>query len=417
MENVIRELNFKKKMVIYGREQLENHFENDIDRKRFLAGLVEEFEYEADEITIMNFNGLLMVKIESDETISRVYTSDGMKYFTLPNADNTSSILNILSVMKGDLKLEDSNAPIIFNDNYGKYIKSIKGFAIPGKTLKMIQDYIYSEVNVLLKGGPGTGKTDLPQRLAEQLDMECLVIDCGTIKTPQDWFGTREFVEGKGTEFVASELIEYIQKPCIIVLDEINRTTPDCHNSIFRILDGNRKVHILPLKKTIEVHPHCIIMATMNEGRSHTGTFMLDSAITDRFEIFNLDIPSQSQITKILKNRYPLVHPLYLDAIAKLTHKLNDLYNDETLNVQIGLRPALSACVLITRNNKFIDVLNQSFVSRFSSEGGVDSECSIVRQTMTGLIESELLQSINCTLNSSDNLYGDDNDFDNHEFD
>lgn len=416
MENLLEKELYEKELTIYGKDELEAQFENQIERNIFVTSLVKEFKHTADEITVMRMtNELIVVKIqENDKVTSRLYRRDG-KYVEIPGGDSTEDALSILSVIKGN-KQDLKQSEVVFPDNYGKYVKSLPDFVIPGKTLKMMQDYMYSNVNVLIKGGPGTGKTDFPQRLATTLGMKCLVVDCGTIKTPQDWFGTREYVEGEGTTFVQSELVEYLQQPSIIILDEINRTTPDCHNSIFRILDGNRQVHIMALKKTIKVHPHCIIIGTMNEGRSHTGTYMMDSAITDRFEMFTLDIPTEGQIVKLLSKKYPTVHRDYLDAIAKLTHKINKLYNDEQLNVQVGLRPALSACTLLARNNKLIDVLNQSFVGRFSSEGGADSEATLVRQAFTGIITKELLNSKNCDLQNSDNLYGEDEDYENNEY-
>ena len=400
MENVLRE-----DLIIYGKEELELHFESRVEQNVFISSLYKEFKHVATEISLMRITDELMVaKIEMNgETTSRLYRKDG-KYVEITGDDSTYDAMNMLTVIKGQQNTFKGNefkeAEISFPDNYGNYVKSVPGFVIQGKTLKMMQDYMYNGVNVLIKGGPGTGKTEFPQRLAEALGMESLVVDCGTIKTPQDWFGTREYVEGQGTTFVTSQLVEYLQQPSIIILDEINRTTPDCHNSIFRILDGNRQVHIMALKKTIKVHPHCIIVATMNEGRSHTGTFMMDSAITDRFEVFTLNIPTESQITKLLASRFPTVSNVYLELLSKLTHKINNLYRDEYLNVQVGLRAALSACVLLKMDNKLIDVLEQSFIGRFSSEGGVDSEATIVRQAITGLMTKEVLNSKNSTVDS-----------------
>lgn len=394
---------------IFGKEYIESHFENDKNRNIFISSLVNEFSDKNAEINAMTItNELLMVRIEFDNYIkSRLYRRDNT-FVEINNEDATKTALNIL-METNNLKMV--NSVDIEDETYDEedfeetYVKSLKDFIMPSKTLKMIQDYMYGGVNVLLKGGPGTGKTDFPQKLAAKLKMKNLIIDCGTIKTPQDWFGTREYIEGEGTKFIPSELVEYLQQPSIIVLDEINRTTPDCHNSIFRILDGNREVHILPLKKTINVHPRCIIMATMNEGRSHTGIYMLDSAVTDRFEIFRLQLPTQKQIVKILSNRFPSVKEEFLVSLAKLTHKLNSLYESENLNVQIGLRPSINACVLLQRDNKFIDVLNQAFTERFSNEGGIDSEQTIVKQTFSGIIDNSILLSNNSNLYENYNKY------------
>lgn len=376
----------------YGKDEVEKFLKNILKSNGFINKIYREFSQCSNEAHAMKVNeDCLFVRIDTiDDSICRLYKSN-LEYIEV---DDIIGLIN-RDKQSNELICNYETTNNIFKDNYGTYLKRIGGFSIDSKELKLMQDLMYSDINVLLKGGPGTGKTDLPQRMANELGMECLVVDCGTIKTPQDWFGTREYVEGQGTKFVPSQLVEYLQNPCMIVLDEINRTTPDCHNPIFRILDGNRKVNILPLKKVINVHPHCIIIATMNEGRNHTGTYYLDSAIRDRFEIMELELPESKKLYSLLHSMFPQISLTFIYKICDITIAINDLYKREEINMLLGLRPCINTCKLLMKGNSFIDVLEKTFINKFSDEGDIDSERTLIKQLIHGLIEKEILKSTN----------------------
>lgn len=239
---------------------------------------------------------------------------------------------------------------------------------------------MFSKLNVMLTGDPGTGKTELCYRLALAHNLPFHRVNVAAIRTPRDWFGHWEFVDGH-TIFVKSEFVDAIQHPGIIALDEFNRVTPDIHNSIYTILDHNREVFVEETKETINVHPQCIFIATENRGRSHTGIFMEDAAVEDRFEIVRLELPPVEIMADLLTTCHGADKDQAL-LLARITHKLSTLYHEESLSKATGFRPAIAAAALLRRGQPLKTALKYAFVHRYSPDGGVDSEQTTVLQVI-----------------------------------
>ncbi|HJV46865.1 MAG TPA: MoxR family ATPase [Bacillota bacterium] len=269
--------------------------------------------------------------------------------------------------------------------NWGTNLTEIPDFYIDDQTLRIIQDYMFSHFHILLSGNPGCGKTEFGQVWAKVYGLPFHKVNCGAIRSPRDWFGRWEFREGKGTVFVPSKFIDMIEQPGLIILDEINRTTPDNHNPIMNILDGNREVYVEELNRMIKVHEQTLFLATRNTGRQHTGTFHLDHALEDRFQEIRLQLPSKEAIMELLQKRYPIAEEATRH-IAGITLKLNEMFEGELLSKTMGLRPALAAAALLARGNNLKTALTFSFVYRYSADGGTDSEQTAVLQAIQGLV-------------------------------
>ncbi|MDO7788545.1 AAA family ATPase [Desulforamulus aquiferis] len=274
---------------------------------------------------------------------------------------------------------------IINENSWGINVDLIPEFWVEQEKLAIIQDFMFSGINVMLTGDPGTGKTELTKRLARAHGLAFHRVNVGAIRTPRDWFGHWEFIGGQ-TIFVQSEFVDAIQRPGIVALDEFNRVTPDIHNSIYTILDHNREVFIEETKEHISVHPRCIFIATENRGRSHTGTFMEDTAVDDRFESLRLELPPVELMAGLLEEVYGAKeeHALLL---SRITHKLNGLFHEESLSRPTGFRPAISATALLKRGQPLKTALKYTFVNRFSPEGGVDSEQTTVLQVIQAYLK------------------------------
>lgn len=125
MENVLRE-----DLIIYGKEELELHFESRVEQNVFISSLYKEFKHVATEISLMRITDELMVaKIEMNgETTSRLYRKDG-KYVEITGNDSTYDAVNMLTVIKGQQNTFKGNEfkedEISFPDNYGNYVKSV----------------------------------------------------------------------------------------------------------------------------------------------------------------------------------------------------------------------------------------------------------------------------------------------------
>lgn len=265
------------------------------------------------------------------------------------------------------------------NETFG-----LPGFYIPSEVLTVIEDFLTSGFHVMLAGNPGCGKTEFGQVWAASRGIQVHKVNCGAIRSPRDWFGRYEFREGQGTVFVPTRFLEMLEQPGLIILDELNRTTPDNHNPIMNILDGNREVYVEELQRVVRVHDDALFLATRNSGRQHTGTFHLDHALEDRFQEIRLELPPRSAIAQLIPDKYSISEE-HADLIANLTIKLNEMYIEEMLSKAMGMRPAFAAGALLSKGNSLDVALRYAFAYRYSADGGLMSEQTLVLQTIQGL--------------------------------
>ena len=268
-----------------------------------------------------------------------------------------------------------------------------ENFYIPEQTQQLL-DVVYEisgqhPVNVLLTGPQGCGKTETAIQYAAQHNQEILIMNCGAIREPKEWFGSKE-AQGGETYWRKSIFVNAIEKGCVILLDEINRLHTMLHNAIYGILDDTRETVIDEIGK-VTVHPNTVFFATANIGFAHGGTFTMDAAFEDRFP-YVLDVnflPSEVEqgiITK--KTGLPKSQTKKL---VQLANKIREQANSNIISRHASLRQLLNAAKLMevySRRGWDIRVpLEYTLVCRFSNEGAEASERSVVRQLMLGVFD------------------------------
>jgi len=265
-------------------------------------------------------------------------------------------------------------------------LSGLPGFYIPSETLRVIEDFLFSGFHVMLTGHSGCGKTTFGQVWAASRGMAVHKVNCGAIRSPRDWFGRHEFREGTGTVFVSTRFLEMLERPGLIILDEINRTAPENHNPILNLLDDNREVYVEELGRHVRVHPEVLFIATRNAGRHHTGTFRLDHALEDRFQEIRLELPPEEVIARLLAEKYA-ISAEQAEIVARVTVKLDRMYEEDLLSQTTGMRPAFAAAALLGRGHSLETALRYAFATRYSGEGGPESERTLVLQTIQGLVK------------------------------
>lgn len=159
-----------------------------------------------------------------------------------------------------------------------------------------------SAVKIMLAGQSGYGKTSIAEGFARSNGLSFLRLNCAAIRDPEEWFGYREAKDGS-TVFVPNQLTEALREGnYVICFDEYNRIEPDIHNTLFPLLDheGRTVVH----GETIAVTKRVVFIATVNLGHQYTGTYQLDEAIINRFQLFVevSELPPDEE-TKVLMER------------------------------------------------------------------------------------------------------------------
>lgn len=155
-----------------------------------------------------------------------------------------------------------------------------------GLTEENLYDYARStQQNVLLTGDAGTGKTSSARNYAAKHGLPFVTIEC-TQQIDQSITQGRFVPTGVGnsTQWKYSQLATAIQRPSVVLINELTRMTPKAASLFLRLLQ-ERELLIEPLNEVIRVHPECLFVADQNTGIGYTGTSKQDAALVDRFNI------------------------------------------------------------------------------------------------------------------------------------
>lgn len=217
-------------------------------------------------------------------------------------------------------------------------------------------------VKLLMTGAPGLGKTTVAEKFAEYVGFACYRMNCATIQNTEDWFFDTEILPEliqatDGTWHVAptikrtiSEFSQRIAKGnCVIILDEFNRLESNMHNSLFPILDdsGKTTLHHIDFK----VGKNVIFVATVNLGARFAGTFLLDDALTNRFDMIVevKPIPFDHECA-ILQSRSDIAEPEAQQIVRMATILRENEYDCPTRDT---IKIALLVSVGMTVRNGF----------------------------------------------------------------
>lgn len=107
--------------------------------------------------------------------------------------------------------------------------------------------------------------------------------------------------------FDYAKFTQDIQKPGVVLLDELSRAPVTTNNILFPCLDSRRS---LPVEiaggkdmRAIRVHPECCFIATANIGAEYTGTMIMDRALMNRFFAMKLSYLAQTDEVQLLVKR------------------------------------------------------------------------------------------------------------------
>ncbi len=274
-------------------------------------------------------------------------------------------------------------AEIMGDDRYSVPKVNSDGFYVKESDWYLLIRNIITKTSTMITGQSGTGKTELISLVAQKLGMEVCTYNMGTMIDPiSGLLGVHRLVSG-GSVFDYAKFTQDIQKPCIILLDELSRAPLSCNNILLPCLDSRRE---LPVDiaggngaRNIMVHPDCVFIATANIGAEYTGTSQMDRALVDRFFIHELEYMDELNEVKVLMKRCKIKEK---DAkiVVGTAGIVRNLYKKGELGSTISTRETLSAGRMISDGWTTMEAMERSFLP-FYEGTKAEGERAIVYKT------------------------------------
>jgi MoxR-like ATPase len=198
------------------------------------------------------------------------------------------------------------------------------------KEFPEIINIIQAKENPLLTGPRGCGKSRLGREVAKALKKEggCFTISFGgSMRYPQVFGGTQLTGDGK-SEWKPAPLLEAIQKPCVVVIDEIFSCEGDVTNGLNSLLEAGTRSIMTP-NGEIKMHPECVIIGTANaNGRAvdntYTGVNVQDASLLDRFIECPVDYDIRVEQKLVTKLEDPDVEETLISKLRKLRDRIKE---------------------------------------------------------------------------------------------
>ena len=211
-------------------------------------------------------------------------------------------------------------------------------------------------LNVLLTGPAGLGKSRLGAELARALGLEgCFRISFGgSMRYPQVFGSDRLVVNDQGVQvsvWEPSPLLRAIQRPVVVVIDEVFSAEGDITNGLNSLLEPSTRAIITPIGE-IRMHPQCRIVGTANtNGRSlhnmYTGVAVQDFSLVNRFVEVKMTYSEEVEKKILSELENPKLEKYLYDMLKSLRTKIeaNNIPYDASTR-------QLIACVKIVRETK-----------------------------------------------------------------
>lgn len=282
--------------------------------------------------------------------------------------------------MEGTVPLDDSakKSPVEKEATFFEELKekfsgtkpsiSKDGFHMQDSDWMILIRNIKHRVNTLVTGPTGSGKTTAIKLACEKLGIPCSVYDMGSMFDPISSLLGVHRLEGGSSMFDYAKFAQDVQKPGVILLDELSRAPIQSNNILFPCLDDRRTlpVEIAGCKdlRTISIHPEVCFIATANIGIEYTGTNTMDRALMNRFFPLELDYLEKGKESSVLQQRCG-ISKTDADLIVRVATEIRNIYKKQELSISVSTRETLMVAELVRDGWALKDALSMVLLPLF----------------------------------------------------
>ena len=158
------------------------------------------------------------------------------------------------------------------------------------KTLKNIVPFLPPHIAVLMRGPTGVGKSHVARGFADALELPFIDVRGSTMDEAKvGGLPDMKAVDEKkvATFVVPSWFKRACEEPCVIMLDELNRSMPTVMQAFFQIV-LDRELGNNADGEPMRLHPETRVIAAVNHGNEYDVADM-DPALLRRFWVVDLD--------------------------------------------------------------------------------------------------------------------------------
>lgn len=233
---------------------------------------------------------------------------------------NTSleTSISIFSALHNDFSIVVGSEERFTNESY------IPQPSVLEKTLRLLN--LPNFKSIALVGETGTGKSELVSYIASAKGFPMETIQVTGSSRADELFGSMQIAEGN-TSYVAYPWVKLYEQGGIILLDEVDKASPEFSAALHPLLEGK---DIVVDGRRIAKHDDTRIICTTNtvgDGTSarYVSSQQLDSAVRNRLAFVRCDYPSSDVELEILSlHMPPALHLILADKMVQLGNLLRD---------------------------------------------------------------------------------------------
>jgi len=256
-------------------------------------------------------------------------------------------------------------------------------FVIDPVKKKILTKLVESGKNTMLTGATGCGKTTLCYELAEELNMNPVVINCGSTQDARSSLLGYFTLKDGDTVFQEADFLKAIQEEnTLIILDELSRASDDAYNIIFPILDFRQEVRVDEKddERIVQVADNVKFLATANIGIEYSSARSIDRALQDRFLTFNIPYIKGNKLKTYVKKQFDSETAEASTELFKLYDYSHKMFDESKLSARLSTRMILDVVPLVS---KFTigEILDHVILSIFKQDSSsIITDANVLRE-------------------------------------
>jgi len=218
--------------------------------------------------------------------------------------------------------------------------------------------------NILVSGPAGCGKSKMAKEIAKALKLDFFTVSfSGGVRYAQV-FGTTQIKKDGSTEWVPSELLRAVQRPGLVLLDEVFAADANVLIGLNSLLETDSRSFLSPIGE-IKVHENCRFIACANTlGRTkdtkHLGAQRADDSLLDRFCVVHMNYDTNVEKTILEKLG------IKSDELLKRTSNLRDKLRTNQINFEASTRRLITCARLMISGLGFEKAFEMAFLNSLS---------------------------------------------------